>query len=251
MGNSYCSLFDVEGLSEGHGSSVEGKYHGLKVGDMPSIFGEAAIDSSYHDLDNTVNQTIFNAGACHYQGLELVDNQNDHLDSPKPYSASYLDQRVEQDWVPNSLHGSQFPSNSPDHDSVVHSSPLGKRPLPTAGNIRGSHLTRKSNRDRHQCSLSNCRKSFTRLSDLQRHQNDKHRLGNTMYQCNGCEYAKYGRRDKVMEHCTKMQHGGFSALDLTGEELAPQLPRETQEWQAERPTKCKACGQVVPQGQTA
>ena len=80
-------------------------------------------------------------------------------------------------------------------------------------------LRRQLNLCRHTCDIGPCRATFRRPSDLRRHQDDVHRLGQKMYRCDTCGYAKRRRCDKVKEHCEKLKHRGFSvaaeAMDIT------------------------------------
>jgi hypothetical protein len=48
-----------------------------------------------------------------------------------------------------------------------------------------------------------------------RHQQDIHERSSVVYKCNGCKYAKFGRRDMMLMHCRTLRHEGFSVVDVS------------------------------------
>lgn len=72
---------------------------------------------------------------------------------------------------------------------------------------------RQSAPPRQTCQF--CGKTFSRISDMVRHEQDIHERGRVVYKCNGCKHGKFGRRDKMIEHCRTLKHRGFSAVDVS------------------------------------
>ena len=72
---------------------------------------------------------------------------------------------------------------------------------------------RKPPSPRQACSM--CKKTFSRSSDLIRHQQDVHERSTFIFKCNECRHGKFGRRDKMLEHCRNHKHdGGFSKVEV-------------------------------------
>ena len=71
---------------------------------------------------------------------------------------------------------------------------------------------RKPKRPRSTC--DSCKRTFSRPSDLERHRKDIHESGNFIYKCKVCKHGKFGRRDKMKEHCKRLEHGEVSVVEV-------------------------------------
>jgi hypothetical protein len=71
---------------------------------------------------------------------------------------------------------------------------------------------RRPKQPRSTC--KSCNRTFSRPSDLIRHQQDIHEIGSFIYKCKVCKHAKFGRRDKVKEHCKSQKHGEVLVVEV-------------------------------------
>lgn len=70
----------------------------------------------------------------------------------------------------------------------------------------------------HPVTCQKCHTRFSRKSDLVRHMRDVHEDGGIIFRCKQCKHAKFGRRDKVLEHFRNQHHGQVS-IDKVANDL--------------------------------
>ena len=150
-------------------------------------------------------------------------------DSPSEASVDSIDFDYAFDFIPDALNDIVL-----DAEYMISTTEASLPPFGPITRQAAVGPPRSPKRSPQPCTLGDCKRTFKRPSDLTRHQLDIHERGTVIYKCNDCRYGKFGRKDKIKEHCRRQKHDGFAIISVASNPEAAAEVHSSRRWNRAR-----------------